>query len=73
MSAGYAERRPHPGDARARLVVLTERGWACTRAAEEAIAEIVGEWAGLLGESEVGLLRDHLVRIAPYGPLRPSW
>lgn len=23
---GYAERRPHPGDARARLVVLTERG-----------------------------------------------
>lgn len=23
---GYAERRPHPGDARARLIVLTERG-----------------------------------------------
>ncbi|MGX1547966.1 MarR family winged helix-turn-helix transcriptional regulator [Streptomyces adustus] len=70
---GYAERRPHPGDARARLVVLTERGWACTRAAEEAIAEIVQGWAGVLGESEVGVLRDHLARIAPYGPLRPSW
>ena len=27
---GYAERRPHPGDARARLVVLTERGRDCT-------------------------------------------
>lgn len=25
---GYAERRPHPVDARARLVVLTEAGWA---------------------------------------------
>ncbi|MFD7875295.1 MarR family winged helix-turn-helix transcriptional regulator [Streptomyces sp. NPDC059766] len=70
---GYAERRPHPEDARARLVVLTERGRACTRAAEEAIAEIVQEWAGVLGEREVGLLRDQLVRIAPYGPLRPSW
>ncbi|MFB7335587.1 winged helix-turn-helix transcriptional regulator [Streptomyces adustus] len=70
---GYAERRPHPEDARARLVVLTERGWACTRAAEEAIAEIVQGWAGVLGESEVGVLRDHLARIAPYGPLRPSW
>ncbi|MFG2950588.1 MarR family winged helix-turn-helix transcriptional regulator [Streptomyces adustus] len=70
---GYAERRPHPEDARARLVVLTERGWACTRAAEEAIAEIVQGWAGVLGESEVGVLRDDLVRIAPYGPLRPSW
>src|SRR5690349_14465790 len=37
---GYAERRPHPQDARARLIVLTERGWACTRAAEAAAAEV---------------------------------
>src|SRR3954471_14289003 len=29
---GYVERRPHPDDARARLVVLTDKGWACTRA-----------------------------------------
>src|SRR4051794_39516771 len=29
---GYVQRLPHPTDARARLVVLTERGWACTRA-----------------------------------------
>src|SRR5438128_764508 len=41
---GYVERRPHPRDARARLVVLTERGWACTRAAEEAAAEAVRPW-----------------------------
>ncbi|MER5915329.1 MarR family winged helix-turn-helix transcriptional regulator [Streptomyces sp. NPDC001982] len=70
---GYAERRPHPGDARARLVVLTERGWACTRAAEEAAAEAVAGWVELLGEGEVRALRDRLVRIAPYGPIRPAW
>ncbi|MER7483391.1 MarR family winged helix-turn-helix transcriptional regulator [Streptomyces sp. NPDC126510] len=70
---GYAERRPHPGDARARLVVLTGRGWDCTRAAEEAAAEAVREWGDLLGESEVRSLREQLLRIAPHGPIRPTW
>ncbi|WP_129309935.1 MarR family winged helix-turn-helix transcriptional regulator [Streptomyces sp. L2] len=70
---GYAERRPHPGDARARLVVLTERGWSCTRAAEEAAAEVVSGWAELLGEAEVRALRDRLARLAPHGPIRPAW
>ncbi|GCB50626.1 marR family transcriptional regulator [Streptomyces sp. NL15-2K] len=60
-------------DARARLVVLTERGWACTRAAEEAAAEAVGVWVELLSEGEVRALRDQLARIAPYGPIRPNW
>ncbi|MCL8012259.1 MarR family winged helix-turn-helix transcriptional regulator [Streptomyces sp. AS02] len=70
---GYAERRPHPGDARARLVVLTERGWACARAAEEAAADAVRTWGDLLGEGEVRALLAQLVRIAPNGPIRPSW
>ncbi|MFD7600520.1 MarR family winged helix-turn-helix transcriptional regulator [Streptomyces mirabilis] len=70
---GYAERHPYPGDARARLVVLTERGWACTRAAEEAAADAVRAWVEVLGEGEVGVLRDRLARIAPYGPIRPAW
>lgn len=70
---GYVERRPHPGDARARLVVLTERGWACTRAAEEAAADVVRTWGELLGEGEMRALHDRLVRIAPYGPIRPAW
>jgi DNA-binding MarR family transcriptional regulator len=70
---GYAERRPHPDDARARLVVLTERGWACTRAAEEAAADAVRTWVGVLGESEVQALLRQLVRIAPRGPIRPTW
>ncbi|WP_328428746.1 MarR family winged helix-turn-helix transcriptional regulator [Streptomyces sp. NBC_00443] len=70
---GYAERRPHPDDARARLVVLTERGWACTRAAEEAASDAVRAWVGVLGESEVQALLRQLVRIAPHGPIRPTW
>lgn len=70
---GYVERHPHPGDARARLIVLTERGWACTRAAEESAAEAVRPWVELLGEGEVGVLRERLLRIAPYGPIRPTW
>ncbi|AZQ33742.1 MarR family transcriptional regulator [Streptomyces cyaneochromogenes] len=70
---GYAERRPHPGDARARLVVLTERGWACARAAEEAAADAVRTWGDLLGEGEVRALLAQLLRIAPNGPIRPSW
>ncbi|WP_330456928.1 MarR family winged helix-turn-helix transcriptional regulator [Streptomyces sp. NBC_00820] len=70
---GYAERRPHPGDARARLVVLTGRGRECTRAAEEAAADVVGDWVALLGEGEVRALREGLLRIAPYGPIRPTW
>ncbi|WP_250401701.1 MarR family winged helix-turn-helix transcriptional regulator [Streptomyces cellostaticus] len=70
---GYAERRPHPVDARARLVVLTGRGRECTRAAEAAAAEVVGAWAELLGEGEVVALGRRLLRIAPKGPVRPAW
>ncbi|MEV0175969.1 MarR family winged helix-turn-helix transcriptional regulator [Streptomyces sp. NPDC050803] len=70
---GYVERRPHPEDARARLVVLTELGWACTRAAEEAAADAVRGWAEVLGEGELRALREQLTRIAPYGPIRPTW
>lgn len=70
---GYVERRPHPDDARARLVVLTDRGWACTRAAEEAAAEAVRPWADLLGERRLRALRDDLARLAPGGPIRPNW
>ncbi|MFE1247789.1 MarR family winged helix-turn-helix transcriptional regulator [Streptomyces sp. NPDC058735] len=70
---GYAERRPHPGDARARLIVLTGRGWECTRAAEEAAAEVVREWEAVLGEGELRALSARLLRIAPQGPIRPVW
>ncbi|MFI2304436.1 MarR family winged helix-turn-helix transcriptional regulator [Actinacidiphila glaucinigra] len=70
---GYAERRPHPDDARARLVVLTDRGRATTRAAEQAAADAVRPWAAVLGEDRLRALAADLGRLAPGGPVRPTW
>ncbi len=70
---GYVERRPHPHDARARLVVLTELGWRCTKAAEEAAAEAMRAWEEVLGERRLLALRDGLAALAPTGPVRPAW
>jgi DNA-binding MarR family transcriptional regulator len=70
---GYVERRPHPLDARARLIVLTDKGRACTRAAEAAIADTLAPWEAALGPDRLLALRDDLLRVAPSGPLRPTW
>ena len=70
---GPGQRSRHPDDARARLITLTDRGWACTRAAEAAIADTVHPWAAILGEQRLQALQDDLLRIAPDGPLRPTW
>ncbi|WP_128375564.1 MarR family winged helix-turn-helix transcriptional regulator [Streptomyces cavernae] len=70
---GYVERRPHPVDARARLVVMTELGWACTRAAEEAAADAVRPWVRQLGGRQARALYEQLLVIAPNGPIRPTW
>ena len=69
---GYVTRRPHPDDARARLLELTRRGWDCTRAADRASAEVVGQWAAVLGAERIAALRADLARIVPAGPLRPA-
>ncbi len=73
VAKGYVERRRHPDDGRAQLVVLTERGWACTRAADAAATETVEAWAGALGEERLRALRSDLAEIAPAGHLRPTW
>lgn len=73
VGKGYVERRPHPGDARARLIVLTDRGWACTRAADEAAAEILDSWAARIGERRLTALRADLAKLAVPGRLRPTW
>jgi DNA-binding MarR family transcriptional regulator len=73
VAKGYVERQPHPSDARARLIVLTSQGWACTRAAEAAIADTLRSWEAILGPQRLLALRDDLLRVAPLGPLRPTW
>ncbi len=73
IAKGYVERGHHPDDARARLIVLTDKGWACTRAADAAMADAVRPWVAVLGERRLLAVRDDLVRLAPPGPLRPAW
>ena len=73
VAKGYVERRRHPDDGRAQLITLTERGWACTRAADAAATETVGTWAAVLGEERLRAIRDALTEIAPAGHLRPTW
>lgn len=73
VTKGYVVRVPHPADGRARLVQLTEKGWACTRAAEAAMTEVVQPWVAELGQERMRTLIVDLLRIAPPGPVRPSW
>ena len=61
---GYVRRRPGPGDARVRLVSLTDRGRAAVEAAREERAAVVGDLRERLGPRRVDaatrLLRDLL-------------
>ncbi|GAB4583900.1 MarR family winged helix-turn-helix transcriptional regulator [Nocardia sp. IFM 10818] len=72
VKKGYAERNPHPHDARARLITLTERGWACTRAADAAIAQFTDRWARTLGPDAVADLRNMLTHVVTPGRVRPA-
>jgi DNA-binding MarR family transcriptional regulator len=73
VTKGYVERHPHPGDGRAQLVVLTPRGWACTRAADAAAVDTVARWADAVGDGPLRACQAGLAAIAPTGHLRPTW
>lgn len=70
---GYVERHPHPHDARARLLALTETGWAATRAADQAARTAVAPWREVLGQARFSELVADLTLLAPPGPIRPAW
>jgi DNA-binding MarR family transcriptional regulator len=70
---GYVIRRPDERDARARLLLLTERGRACTVAAESAATETVDGWRSQLDPSEFDRLKVAFATITTPGRLRPSW
>ncbi|MFD4443615.1 MarR family winged helix-turn-helix transcriptional regulator [Nocardia sp. NPDC058519] len=73
VAKGYADRNPHPRDARARLITLTDRGWACTRAADAALAEFTLSWSDTLGATGLTQLSKALGRVVTPGRVRPSW
>jgi DNA-binding MarR family transcriptional regulator len=70
---GYVTREPHPDDARARLLSLTARGKACTRAAERAAIELVSAWRETMGAKDFAALQRALGAVVSPGPVRPPW
>lgn len=73
VQRGYLTRQVDPADGRSRILALTERGWACTRAAEQAAAETVGGWRQVLGADAMAGLQEALQVVVVPGRLRPAW
>ncbi len=73
VQRGYVTREADPADARSRLLRLTDRGWACTRAAEQAAADTIEMWRQQLGDAAIEALRSALGAVVPPGRLRPAW
>ncbi len=73
VQRGYVERQPYPGDGRSRQLRLTARGWACTRAADHAAADIAESWGRQLGDDGVAALYAGLRAVVLPGRLRPAW
>ncbi|MGV9746008.1 MarR family winged helix-turn-helix transcriptional regulator [Rhodococcus zopfii] len=73
VERGYVTREADPTDARARLLRLTDRGWACTRAADDAAREAVAQWELRLDPATYAALGTALRTVVTPGGLRPSW
>ena len=60
---GFVERRPVPGDARARSVRLTDRGWGVVEAGRRARAALEAEVVGRVGADDVRTARAVLLSL----------
>ncbi|MGQ2905568.1 MAG: MarR family winged helix-turn-helix transcriptional regulator [Neoaquamicrobium sediminum] len=60
---GYVERRPHPTDRRARLVMLTERGKQIRPLAMATGQRVEEDWGKRLGQQRLEALRSTLEQI----------
>jgi DNA-binding MarR family transcriptional regulator len=75
----YLTRKPHPEDARAKLLYIAPKGRRVLEAAEAIYAELEGEWAKVIGKGRVEALRADLGAVlrAKHGgelpPIRPPW
>jgi DNA-binding MarR family transcriptional regulator len=75
---GYVERRPHATDGRARVLVLTDKGRAYVRRADEMWAEIEDRWGEVIGAERLDHihkdLRAYVDEVAGgRAVLRPIW
>jgi DNA-binding MarR family transcriptional regulator len=60
---GYVERVPDPGDGRAKIIRLSERGREAAAAAEEIFADMERRFAAEVGEQRFEEFRDTLRRL----------
>ncbi|MFL5844582.1 MAG: MarR family winged helix-turn-helix transcriptional regulator [Solirubrobacteraceae bacterium] len=78
-SLGYVERAPDEADARARRVILTDRGRDLLRRSAAIQRATERRWARTLGADDARRLRSALERVVDTGegddhpPLRPVW
>jgi DNA-binding MarR family transcriptional regulator len=78
-AAQYVARKPHPEDARAKLLHITPKGRRVLEAAEDIYRELETEWARSIGKQRLEAMRSDLVAVlhAAHGgklpPIRPSW
>jgi DNA-binding MarR family transcriptional regulator len=73
---GYVERRSDPGDARSKLVHLTDRGIDALVRSERIFNDLRRQWAGVIGANRLAALEADLSAIAPLGPIPldvPGW
>lgn len=76
---GYVRRTPHPTDRRGKLIVLTERGWACIRATERIFTAIEHRWKEVLGNDQIETLRSSMRQLvytssdSKLSSFRPVW
>jgi len=73
VDRGYLRREADSSDGRARLLVLTDRGRACTVAADQAARDVMQHWRDQLPDGQFEQLQEALQRIALPGRLRPAW
>nr|WP_223241982.1 MarR family winged helix-turn-helix transcriptional regulator [Streptomyces sp. CBMA123] len=73
---GYVERGSDPGDARRKVVRLTDRGVDCLVRSARIFDELRAEWSATLGEEQLRRIEDGLRQLAPGDPFRldtPRW
>src|SRR5258707_4748806 len=63
-AAGLAERRPHPGDRRARSIYLTAKGEQALARVRELASSLQGEMFGKLTKDELATLHRLLLKLA---------
>ena len=71
-ACGYVEYAPDPKDGRAKIVRLTERGWALNTAAREIMQETEREWAGVIGAERFVQLKETLKELVSLLTLAPD-